>query len=203
MNWETIFTTIWSLLNSAMGVAVVAGVVLYILNKVYGKKPDWKKYEGTIIAAVKWAEKQIPDDSPNKAAARLDEALKYVLKIHAEVENRQTTAAELAVLREGIQIVHAELEAKDGLTTAVKTALILMMVGLLAFGGCTGVYVSPGAGPVSVGAASSLVSTEGQQTKNKQGPVDRRHEKPGPTTQPVSPAGPRGLETLSDVESHN
>jgi hypothetical protein len=173
MNWEAIFTTIWSLLNSAMGVAVVAGVVLYILNKVYGKKPDWKKYEGTIIAAVKWAEKQIPDDVPNKAAARLDEALKYVLKIHAEVENRQTTAAELAVLREGIQIVHAELEAKDGLVSNAKTALILLMVGVLALGvcGCTVVTVPPGAGPVNVGASNALVVTDGQETDNQQDPA--------------------------------
>ena len=143
MNWQflqTILETIWAALNSPVGIAAVAGVVLWILNKLYAKKPDWKKYEGSIIAAVKLAEKSIPDDTPNKAAARLDAALRYVLKIHHEVENRIATAQEVATIREGIQIVHAELESsgllQKNLTKAVKAALILLMVGVLAVGGC-------------------------------------------------------------------
>ena len=171
MNWEMIFVTIWAALNSPMGIAVVAGVALWLLNKLYAKKPDWKKYEGTIIAAVKNAEKVIPDDTPNKAAKRLDEALKYVLSVHHEIENRVATADELANLREGIQIVHAELESKDSLpktAMAAKVGLILFMVGVLAFTGCTVVTVPPGAGPVNVGASSALVVADKQETDNQQ-----------------------------------
>lgn len=171
MNWNTMLETIWAAMNSAVGITCIAGAALWLLNKLYARKPDWKKYEGTIIAAVKYAEKMIPDDSENKAAKRLDEALKYVLAVHHEIENRTATAAELANLREGIQIVHAELESKDGLTSVVKTALILFMVGVLFMGGCTVVTVPPGAGPVNVGASNAMVVTDGQDTDNQQSPV--------------------------------
>ncbi|MDD4061992.1 MAG: hypothetical protein PHW08_15000 [Kiritimatiellae bacterium] len=188
MNWQAIFETIWAAMNSAVGITCIAGVALWLLSKLYAKKPDWKKYEGTIIAAVKNAEKLIPDDTPNKAAKRLDEALKYVLAVHHEIENRTATTAELANLREGIQIVHAELESKDSLqkmTTAVKTALILFMVGVLAVGGCTVVTVPPGAGPVNVGASNALVVTDGQDTDNQQTPVSGGEKESDADAQPA------------------
>ena len=59
--------------------------------------------EGTIIAAVKYAEKTIPDGSPNVSQARLDEALKYVLAVYAK--------ADAQAVKEGIQITHERMEA--------------------------------------------------------------------------------------------
>jgi len=116
MNWEWILTTVWAVLNSPVAITAVAAVVLWLLNKLYAAKPGWKSFEGAIISGVKLAEKQIPDDTPNKGLARLDAALRYVLKVHQEVTDRAAKPSEVANLREGIQIKHAELEAAGNLS---------------------------------------------------------------------------------------
>ena len=112
MDW---LETIWNALNSPVGIAAVAGLVLWLLNRLYAAKPGWKKYEGAIISAVKFAEKEVPDDTPNKALRRLDEALKYVLKVYAEMTGKQAGPKVAADLKEGIQIKHSELEAAGAL----------------------------------------------------------------------------------------
>ena len=113
---EAIFEAIWNALNSPVGVAAVAGLALWLLNRLYAAKPGWAKYEGAIIAGVKFAEKEIPDDTPSAGLRRLDAALRYVLKVHREINNRPVKPSEMAQLREGIQIKHAELEAAGNLT---------------------------------------------------------------------------------------
>jgi len=115
MNWEWILNSIWNALNSPVGIASVAGLVLWLLNRLYAARPGWAKYEGAIISAIKFAEKQIPDETPNKGLARLDAALRYVLKVYAEVNNRQAGSKVIAELKEGIRIKHAELEAAGAL----------------------------------------------------------------------------------------
>ncbi|MFQ5419717.1 MAG: hypothetical protein ACE5EY_05075, partial [Anaerolineae bacterium] len=49
----------------------------------------WAAFEGAIISGVKFAEKQVPDGTPNKGRARLDAALKYVLKVYEEAKGRK------------------------------------------------------------------------------------------------------------------
>ena len=115
MNWETIFQSVWELLNSPVGIAAIAGLALWLLNRLYAAKPAWQKYEGAIISGIKYAEKQIPDDADNKSLAKLDAALRYVLKVYQEVNNRTATAKEVAELKDGISIVHNELEAEGTL----------------------------------------------------------------------------------------
>lgn len=102
---------LWDFVNSPIGLMLVASAVVFLVNLRWAK-PGWKKFEGTIIAAVAWAEKTIPDNAENKSVKRLDEALKYVLKVHREMTSRSATAKEVADLREGIQIIHADLQAK-------------------------------------------------------------------------------------------
>lgn len=92
-----------------MAITVIGGIVAFLLSKLWTAKPAWQKYEGTIIAAVKAAEKAIPDTAENKATKRLDEALKYVLKIY-ESQNGKATEETKQELKEGIQIVHNKLE---------------------------------------------------------------------------------------------
>ena len=87
------------------------------VNKLYAAKPAWQPMEGTIIAAVKWAEKEIPDNTPNKALVRLNAALGYVVKVYEQARGPATEQVK-AELREGIQIVHAELEAAGNLDKA-------------------------------------------------------------------------------------
>ena len=106
-----ILEAIWAALNSPLGIAAVAAGLLWLLNKLYAWRPAWRDWEGTIIAAVKFAEKQIPDDAGNTAVARLDAALKYVLQVYAEAEGKRASPKVERELREGVQIVHADLEA--------------------------------------------------------------------------------------------
>ena len=111
MSMGQFFALVWGVLNSPAGITAIAGLILWVLNKVYAAKPAWNAYEGTIIAAVKFAEKEIPDGSPNKSLARLDAALKYVLRVYAEATGKEATPQVEAALKEGIQIKHAELES--------------------------------------------------------------------------------------------
>ena len=108
-----ILKAIWGVMNSPAGITVAAAVILWVLNRVYASKPAWQAYEGTIIAAVKFAEKNIPDDSGNTALARLDAALKYVLTAYTEATGKVATPEVTRELKEGIQVKHAELEAAE------------------------------------------------------------------------------------------
>lgn len=112
MNWQDILGSVWAVVNSPAGITAMASAVLWALNKLYAKKPLYQQYAGTIIAAVRRAEKEIPDDSPNKSLARLDEALRYVLRVYEQVEGRRATHREVAELTEGIHVMHTELESE-------------------------------------------------------------------------------------------
>ena len=116
MNWQAILDVVWKVLNSPMGITAVAGVVLYLLNRLYAAKPEWAQYEGAIISAVRFAEKEIPDDVSNKGMARLDKALKYVLATFEQVNGRRATQKEAAALKDGIQVVHNQLDAEGMLS---------------------------------------------------------------------------------------
>ncbi len=118
MDFSGIWKVIWDVLNSPAVIAVLAGGLLWLLNRLYAAKPAWQPFEGTIIAAVKWAEKQIPDDTPNRAMNRLDAALRYVTQVYEQARGKAADAKVRAELREGIQIVHAELEASGNLDRA-------------------------------------------------------------------------------------
>ena len=115
MNWTALLQVAWDVINSPAVIALMAGGLLWLLNRLYAAKPAWQAFEGTIIAAVKWAEKEIPDDTPNKSFNRLNAALNYVLKVYEEARGRPADAQTKNELREGIQIVHAELEASGNL----------------------------------------------------------------------------------------
>jgi hypothetical protein len=104
--WESI----WNLLNSPAVITAIAGVVLWLLNRLYAKKPLWAQFEGTLIEAVRFAEKAVPDDAESKAVRRLDAALKYVLKIYEGMKSRPATPNEIDEIKDGIRIVHNELD---------------------------------------------------------------------------------------------
>jgi len=111
MNAETIWNLVWTALNTPVGITVTAGVFLWLLNRLYASKPGWASYEGAIISGVKFAEKEIPDGTPNKGLFRLDAALKYVLKVYEEAHGKRASAKVAAEIKEGIQITHDKLEA--------------------------------------------------------------------------------------------
>lgn len=111
MNVEKILDVIWTALNTPAGITVMAGVFLWLLNRLYAAKPGWAAYEGAIISAIKFAEKEVPDGTPNKGLARLDAALKYVLRVYAQTNGKRASTKVAADIREGIQITHDKLEA--------------------------------------------------------------------------------------------
>ena len=121
MDFSSICQVIWNVLNSPAVIALLAGGMLWLLNRLYAAKPAWQAFEGTIIAAVKWAEKEIPDDTPNKALNRLNAALNYVTKVYEQARGKPADSKVQTELREGIQIVHAELEASGNLDKAAPT----------------------------------------------------------------------------------
>jgi len=49
--------SLWDIINSPAFISVVAALLLYGLNRLYAKKPLWQQWEGTIITAIKLAEK--------------------------------------------------------------------------------------------------------------------------------------------------
>lgn len=112
MDW---WNVAWEAVNSPIGITVLAAVALWVLNLIYAKKPEWQKYEGTIIAAIKAAEKAIPDDTTNTSAARFDKALKLVLAVVEKNTGTDASANVIASVSEGISIVHAELESAGNL----------------------------------------------------------------------------------------
>jgi hypothetical protein len=115
MNLDTACEAIWQALNSPIGISIVGGVMVWLLARLFTAKPAWAKWQGTIITAVRTAEKLVPDDTPSAGLKRLDQAMQYVLKVFEEVQGRQATAAESAALKEGVQITHTELEAAGSL----------------------------------------------------------------------------------------
>ena len=98
------------MLNTPIVIAALGALVLYGLNKLYASKPSWQKYEGTIISAIKMAEKNIKDDTTSKGMHRLDEALKFVVKVYESKHGKSPNAKMKEELKEGIQIVHSSLE---------------------------------------------------------------------------------------------
>ena len=105
-------TKIWEYLNTPLAITVIGSIVAFLLSKLWTAKPVWQKYEGTIIAAIKAAEKAVPDDSENKSVKRLDQALQYVLKVYEKANGKAATPATMTELSEGIQIVHNKLETE-------------------------------------------------------------------------------------------
>ncbi|HOQ61590.1 MAG TPA: hypothetical protein PKZ08_13280, partial [Vicinamibacterales bacterium] len=79
MNLENALPVLWSVVNSPAGITLLATALLWLLGRLYSRRPLWQQYEGEIISAVKWAEKEIPDGTPNAGLARLDAALKMVV----------------------------------------------------------------------------------------------------------------------------
>ena len=114
---EQILELAWDILNSPAGITAMAGILLWILNRIYGSRPAWQQFEGAIISAIKFAEKSIPDNTHNKSAAKLDAALRYVIELYTEARGKPPSKAVTESMAEGIRITHARLESDGNLGT--------------------------------------------------------------------------------------
>jgi hypothetical protein len=110
MNWESALSGLWSAANSPAGITLLGSLLLWVLARLYSRRPLWQQYEGAVISAVKEAEKAIPDGTPHAGLARLDLALRTVVAVYEQARGRVATAAEVAELRNGVQLVHSDLE---------------------------------------------------------------------------------------------
>jgi CheY-like chemotaxis protein len=106
---DRVLENVWTFANSPLGLALFGALVAWLIAKLATAKPAWVAYRGTIINAIRWAEKLIPDQAPDKSLAKLDAALQYVIKVIEEAEKRTVTPAETAVIKDAISLVHDEV----------------------------------------------------------------------------------------------
>ncbi len=108
-------------LNSGIGFAMVwagmVGLFMWLASKFNPFQEKWKAWEGSIITGIKLAEKEIPNDTPNAGLAKLDAALRFVLKAYADANNGKQPPAKLVEeIKQGIQIKHSDLDRFGGLS---------------------------------------------------------------------------------------
>src|SRR5215469_2683940 len=111
MNGEMVVAGIWAVLNSPVGVSLVASTALWLINKLYAVKPAWRAYDGSIIRAIQWPEKEIPCDAENKHLKRDATALQYTLEAYEKLTGQRASQRMEEELKQGIEVVHADLEA--------------------------------------------------------------------------------------------
>lgn len=117
-----ILGTIWSVVNAPAAITTIAAVVAAIIARIAFVKGVWEKYAGVAMAAVRMAEKAVPDNAENKAVRKLDEALKYLVNIFTELEGRAPTPDEQLELRNAIEESLTELQAQ-GIIPGAKDPL--------------------------------------------------------------------------------
>ena len=115
MNTAEIFDAINSILNSAVGIAVIwaalVALFLWLSSEFNPFQEKWRAWEGSIITAIKLAEKEVPDNIPDKGLAKLDAALRFVIQAYADAHSGKHPSAKLIEhLKQGIQIKHHELD---------------------------------------------------------------------------------------------
>ena len=121
MDVNAILEALGQFFNSGVGFALIwaamVGFFIFLASRFNPLQEAWKKYEGSIITGIRLAEKQIPDDTPNAGLAKLDAALRFVLKAYAEANNgKEPPAKEVEAIRQGIQIKHSDLDRFGGLS---------------------------------------------------------------------------------------
>ena len=110
MSWKDILQMVWDLINSGPGITMIAAILLYLLNKLWAKKPKWKalyeEYEGALISAVKGAERLAEGAGKEK----LEKALELVVEVLERNVGRTATESEKVALTIALGKAHDKLE---------------------------------------------------------------------------------------------
>ena len=110
MSWKQVLDLVWNLVNSGAGIAVLAAILLYGLNKLWAAKPKWKvyydKYQGSLISAVKEVE-QLAEASGRE---KLEKALELVVEVLERASGSAATPADKVAIKEALSKVHDDLE---------------------------------------------------------------------------------------------
>ena len=115
------FQGLGHLINSAFGFAMLWAAMVafffWLASRFNPFQEKWREWEGSIITAIKLAEKQIPDGTPSGGLAKLDHALQFVLDAYAQANSgKEASAALVEQFKQAIQIKHAELDRWGGLS---------------------------------------------------------------------------------------
>lgn len=102
--------TILGLLNSPIGYAIVGFIILFVINKIFDAKPQYAKYEGWIISAIKMAEKAIKDEVENAGLKKADQALQYFIKAYTDAKGKAPSRRLMNEVKNGIPVIHDKLE---------------------------------------------------------------------------------------------
>ena len=139
---------LWAALNSPIAITIAAIFAGWLITKLIKKAPAWAEWEGSIITAIKWAEKTIPDNTPSAGLQRADAALKWVLAVYAETKKAAAPPDVVAAIKEGIAVLHNHLEMEGALK---KAAPIILLCIMLIAPGCSGDAVKAAVDQVRVG----------------------------------------------------
>ena len=115
-------TIIINLLSTNAAIALIVGAfATYIIKWLATNQGEqFRKYEGWAIAAVKAAEKAIPDDVPHKGAAKLDYALRLFTKKYEQAVGHEVGADESAKIDAWLSEIHEVLAEAGTLQPAEK-----------------------------------------------------------------------------------
>jgi len=103
-------------------ITLIAAIASWLIARMFTAKPEWAKYEGFMIDAIKTAEKLIPDDSGDTSVAverssiaRADAALKKFIESYTNSYGKMPTKEVIDVVKQAIPIIHDHLEAEGNL----------------------------------------------------------------------------------------
>jgi hypothetical protein len=96
-------------------ITAIAALASYGIAKLFAAKPEWAKYEGLLITAVKAAEKIIPDDVANKSLARADAALRVFVERYRTAYGKFPKQEIIDIAKAALPIVHDRIDAEGNL----------------------------------------------------------------------------------------
>ena len=110
-------TLIIKLLSTDAVIALIVGAfVTYIVKWLSTHNSDkFKQYKGYAIAAIKAAEKAIPDDTENKSARKLDFALRTFMGKYQAATGETPDEETVGKIESWLSVIHRALEETSGL----------------------------------------------------------------------------------------
>jgi hypothetical protein len=96
-------------------ITAIAALASWGIAKLFAAKPEWKKYEGLLITAVKIGKKLVPEGTPNIGLQRAAAALTVFEQQYTAAYGKLPTEAILQVAKLALPIVHDRIEAAGNL----------------------------------------------------------------------------------------
>lgn len=111
---ETTLKVLNAVLNSDAFVTLIGATAAWVVAVLFTKKPEWKKYEGLMISAIKVSEKA-SEGASFTGAQKLKVALGAFTDQYTDHYGQPPTDKVLAAVRAGIPIVHDQLDGNGTL----------------------------------------------------------------------------------------